>query len=101
MGIIIFIIILKNQTIFLFVLSILLSPQLLKNNLPMYSIRPPLFQSTIYSSTSEAEELVYICRCSEHFCMKYKVLEMLPIKIFPEINFTKFFVKLISRKKCM
>ena len=67
----------------------------------MYSIRPPLFQSTIHSSTSEAEELVYICRCSEHFCMKYKVLEMLPIKIFREIIFTKFFVKLISRKKCM
>ena len=65
----------------------------------MYSIRPPLFQSTIHSSTSEAEELVYICRCSEHFCMKYKVLEMLPIKIFREIIFTKFFVKLISRKK--
>jgi len=64
----------------------------------MYSIRPPLFQSNIYSS-SEAEELVYICRCSEHFCMKYKVLEMLPIKIFREIIFTKFFVKLISRKK--
>ena len=65
----------------------------------MYSIRPPLFQSTIYSSTSEAEELVYICRCSEHFCMKYKVLEMLPIQIFREIISAKVFVKLISRKK--